>query len=92
MTKSYNDFNQNLINDLPANAGDGLADDPQVKAVFGVVESLGLGEVPPELKRRSLNMGAATRVSTKQNTTSMAMPPNMPPSTSGLVQPIECPP
>ena len=47
--------------DLPANAGDGLADDPQVKAAFGLVESLGLGEVPPELKRRSLNMGAATR-------------------------------
>jgi hypothetical protein len=47
--------------DLPANAGDGLADDPQVKAAFGVVEALGLGEVPPELKRRSLGMGAATR-------------------------------
>jgi hypothetical protein len=47
--------------DLPANAADGIADDPQVKAVFGVVESLGLGEVPPELKRRSLNVGAATR-------------------------------
>ena len=47
--------------DLPANAGDGLADDPQVKAAFGVVEALGLGEVPADLKRRSLNMGAATR-------------------------------
>jgi hypothetical protein len=47
--------------DLPANAGEGLADDPQVKAAFGVVESLGLGEIPPEFKRRSLNMGAATR-------------------------------
>ncbi len=47
--------------DLPPNAGDGLADDPQVKAVFGVVESLGLGNVPPEMKRRTLNMGAATR-------------------------------
>ena len=47
--------------DLPANAGDGLADDPQVKAAFGVIESLGFGDIPPELKRRSLNMGAATR-------------------------------
>jgi hypothetical protein len=47
--------------DIPANAGDGLADDPQVKAAFGLVESLGLGEVPAELKRRSLSMGAATR-------------------------------
>jgi hypothetical protein len=52
--------------DLPANAGDGLADDPQVKSVFGVVESLGLGVVPPELKRRSLNMGAATRMALGQ--------------------------
>jgi hypothetical protein len=47
--------------DLPADAGDGLGDDPQVKAAFGVVEALGLGQVPPELKRRSLSMGAATR-------------------------------
>ncbi len=47
--------------DLPANAGDGIADDPQVKAVFGLVDSLGLGNIPPEMKRRSLNMGAATR-------------------------------
>jgi hypothetical protein len=47
--------------DLPANAGQDIAEDPQVKAVFGVVESLGLGTVPPEMKRRSLNMGAATR-------------------------------
>ena len=47
--------------DLPAGATDGLAEDPQVKAAFGVVEALGLGEVPPELKKRSLGMGAATR-------------------------------
>jgi hypothetical protein len=38
------------------------------------------------------NMGAATCSSTKQNTPSMATPPIMPLSTSGLVQPIECPP
>ena len=47
--------------DLPNGAGDGLADDPQVKAAFGVVEALGLGEVAPELKRRGLAMGAASR-------------------------------
>lgn len=47
--------------DLPAGAGDGLADDPQVKTVFGLVESLGFGQVPADLKRRSLVMGAATR-------------------------------
>ncbi len=47
--------------DLPPDAGDGLADDPQVKAAFGVIESLGFGDIPPEMKRRSLNMGAATK-------------------------------
>ena len=47
--------------DLPANASEGLADDPQVKAAFGVVESLGLGQIPPEYKQRSLKIGAATR-------------------------------
>ena len=47
--------------DLPANAGAGLAEDPQVKAALGAVASLGLGEIPPELKQRSLNMGFATQ-------------------------------
>ncbi len=47
--------------DLPPDAGLGLVEDPQVKAAFGVIESLGLGEVPADLKRRSLGMGAATR-------------------------------
>ncbi|WP_435009807.1 hypothetical protein P12x_001045 [Tundrisphaera lichenicola] len=49
------------LDDLPAEAGNGLADDPQVKSVLGLVESLGLGEIPPDLKRRSLGMGAATQ-------------------------------
>ncbi len=46
----------------PADAGAnaGLADDPQVKAAFGVIEGLGFGEIPAEFKQRSLNMGAAT--------------------------------
>jgi hypothetical protein len=52
--------------DLPADAGAGLADDPQVKAAFGLFESLGLGEVPPELKRRSLSIGAATKMALGQ--------------------------
>ncbi len=46
---------------LPAGAGAGLAEDPQVKAAFGLIEGLGLGEVAPELKQRSLGMGAATK-------------------------------
>ncbi len=36
--------------DVRAGAGQKLADDPQVKSAFGIVESLGLGAVPAELK------------------------------------------
>jgi len=46
--------------DVRADAGQKLADDPQVKGVFGIVESLGLGAVPADLKQRSLRIGAAT--------------------------------
>jgi hypothetical protein len=42
-------------------AGEVLADDPQVKAAFGLVESLGLGQISPEMKQTSLLMGAAVQ-------------------------------
>lgn len=45
----------------PANQGADLAADPQVKAVFNLFEGLGLGQLPPEIKQRSLNVGAATQ-------------------------------
>ncbi|HEV3162494.1 MAG TPA: hypothetical protein VGZ22_00535 [Isosphaeraceae bacterium] len=38
-----------------------VAADPQVQEVFKLVESLGLGTVPADLKARSLNVGAATQ-------------------------------
>jgi hypothetical protein len=41
-------------------AGKNLAGDPQVQTAFSLVESLGLGSIPPDLKERSLRMGAAT--------------------------------
>jgi hypothetical protein len=47
--------------DLGNEPGKDLANDPQVSAVFQIVESLGLGQVPPEVKRRSLGIGAATQ-------------------------------
>jgi hypothetical protein len=47
--------------ELGANAGGNLAEDPQVQSVFRIVESLGLGPLPEELKQRSLNVGAATQ-------------------------------
>jgi hypothetical protein len=47
--------------EISLDAGGDLAGDPQVKAAFSLVEGLGLGKVPPELKERSLKMGAATQ-------------------------------
>jgi hypothetical protein len=46
--------------ELAAEAGKNLEADPQIKSAFKVVESLGLGAIPAELKERSLRIGAAT--------------------------------
>ncbi|SIO61186.1 hypothetical protein SAMN05444166_6671 [Singulisphaera sp. GP187] len=46
---------------LAANAGAPLAEDPQVKGLFNLVESIGLGQVSDDVKKRSLNIGAATQ-------------------------------
>ena len=46
--------------DLPPEAGRNLAADPQVQTATSLVEALGLGTVAPEIKQRSLKMGAAT--------------------------------
>ncbi len=45
---------------LEQEAGKDLALDPQVKGAFQVVELLGLGAIPAEVKQRSLRIGAAT--------------------------------
>jgi hypothetical protein len=47
--------------DLKPDAGNDLADDPQVQTAFRLIESLGLGQVPDDVRRTSLNAGAATR-------------------------------
>ncbi len=44
------------------------------------------------LNSRSWNMGSAMCSSIRQNTTSMAAPPNRPVSTHGLVHPVGWPP
>ena len=46
--------------DLGQEAGKDLAEDPQVKGAFQIVELLGLGAIPAEVKQRSLRIGAAT--------------------------------
>jgi hypothetical protein len=68
--------------ELAANAGAPLADDPQVKGVFNLVESLGLGRVPDDVKKRSLNIGAATQKALGQVRSAMLDDLN------GLVLPI----
>lgn len=47
--------------EVRADEGNDLAEDPQVKRAFGLVEALGLGAIPAEMKQRSLQIGAATR-------------------------------
>ena len=47
--------------DIRPDEGRDLAEDPQVKGAFKLVESLGLGSIAPELKQRSLRIGAATQ-------------------------------
>jgi len=46
--------------DLGREAGKNLEADPQVQGAFRIVELLGLGAIPPEMKQRSLRIGAAT--------------------------------
>ena len=46
--------------ELGADAAKGLEADPQIQGAFKVVESLGLGAIPADLKNRSLRIGAAT--------------------------------
>ncbi len=48
------------VDELQPEAGKNLADDPQVQGAFKVVEMLGLGAIPADIKDRSLRIGAAT--------------------------------
>ncbi len=50
-----------LTDDLAPDAGKGLEQDPQIQGAIQLVEMLGLGAVPAELKQRSLRIGAATQ-------------------------------
>ena len=51
---------------LPPGAGANIAADPQVKAVFGAIEGLGLGGLNPEMKNQGLSVGAATQAALGQ--------------------------
>lgn len=56
---------------VPANAGQNLARDPQISVAFSAVETLGLGQVTEEMKQRALNAGAATRMALGQARSAM---------------------
>jgi hypothetical protein len=67
--------------DLAGAAGQKLAEDPQVKGAFRIVEVLGLGTIPADVKDRSLRIGAATekalgmaRSAFNQDLDAMALP------------------
>jgi hypothetical protein len=67
--------------DLAGAAGQNLAEDPQVKGAFRIVEMLGLGAIPADVKDRSLRIGAATekalgtaRSAFNQDLDAMALP------------------
>jgi hypothetical protein len=47
--------------DLRPGAGRPMAEDPQVQGAFRMIEGLGLGAIPPELKEQGLRIGAATQ-------------------------------
>ncbi len=73
--------------DVPAQAGQNLAADPQISVAFSAVETLGLGQVSEEMKQKALNAGAATKMALGQARTAMdellrplALPVTEPPS------------
>jgi hypothetical protein len=47
--------------DLPADAGRPLAQDPQVRAAFELMQGLGLGRVDAEARGLALGVGAAAQ-------------------------------
>lgn len=49
------------VGELGPGAGEAIADDPRVRAAFRFLDGLGLGPAGEDAKRRSLEIGAATR-------------------------------
>ena len=47
--------------DVAPGAVEAVADDPQVKAAFGLVDSIAPGMVTPQMKRKGLDVGATTK-------------------------------
>ena len=52
--------------DLKADEGNDIAEDPQVQTAFRLIESLGFGQVPADVRQHGLRVGAATRKALSQ--------------------------
>lgn len=67
-------------------AADQMAADPQIRAAFGIIESLGLGDVGEEARRRALKAGAATQMALGRARTDFAL------ALEALVLPVDAAP
>jgi hypothetical protein len=78
--------------DVAPGAVEAIADDPQVKAAFRIVDSIGFGGVSEEMKRKSLTIGATTkralsmaRAALGRDLTALALPLDEPAARGGKV-------
>ncbi len=49
------------VGDVTPGAAEAVADDPQVKAAFGLVDSIAPGMITPQMKQKGLDVGATTK-------------------------------
>jgi hypothetical protein len=49
------------VGDVAPGAAEAVADDPQVKAAFGLVDSIAPGMITPQMKQKGLDVGATTK-------------------------------
>ncbi len=47
--------------DVAPGAAEAVAEDPQIKAAFGMIDTIAPGMVTPQMKRKSLDVGATTK-------------------------------
>jgi hypothetical protein len=49
------------VGDAPQAAVDAIAQDPQIKSAFGLMDSIGIFQISDDMKRKSLSVGATTQ-------------------------------
>ena len=80
--------------DFAPGAAEAVADDPQIKAAFGMIDSIAPGMVTPEMKRKSLDVGATTkralglaRSALNRDLSALALPLDAPVDKKGVPKP-----